>query len=489
MLLGVLFAIFLAEAALQIGGRVLQFMQDRRNDISLSRGGYRIMCLGESTTAGGPGAWPAKLERLLAKRYPTVNFSVINKGISGIDSSQIMKYLESNLDEVRPDLVITMMGINDGFIRYYEGISGAESLLFTHSRLYKLYKWITLLQNMPPSSNAIKPGPQYPGPPDPYNSLLTRTGGIAKSEGLLRKRIKQNPDDVYALYVLGKYWTNNADAAKQRPDLAQKGEQFLLRAAQLDPKNSFVLSALGMRLVFRENDINGFLETPDTRRGIRMIEKALELNPSKTDWYALGNIYMRYNIPDKAESALLKAIDYNTHGGDPELALFTLSWFYIKTGRFAAAEKLLQEARKFQPENENISGALASLYRESGRPFLARQYDAGLTATRAMFTEITRANFKKLKQTLDSRGIRLAVMQYPLCALAPLRGVLDNSGDAIFIDNERTFRSAVKNKGYAFYFMDMFAGNFGHCTLEGHELIAHNAADALSGYFTGLPPK
>ena len=105
-----------------------------------------------------------------------------------------------------------------------------------------------------------------------------------------------------------------------------------------------------------------------------------------------------------------------------------------------------------------------------------------------MFTETTRANFKKLKQILDSRGIRLAAMQYPMCAPAPLRDMLDNSRDVIFIDNEWTFRRAVDSKGYVFYFADIFAGNFGHCTPEGHKLIARAAADALSGYFAGLPP-
>ncbi|HAF95236.1 MAG TPA: hypothetical protein DCG50_04220 [Elusimicrobia bacterium] len=479
LLLGVLFAIVLAEAALRISGGVLQFTQERRNRISLSRGGYRIMCLGESTTDAGAYAWPAQLERLLGERYPTVSFSVINKAIAGTDTSQIINNLKRNLDEIRPNLVITMMGINDGFIRYYEGISNAESLLFRHSRLYKLYKWITLLQKMPPPRNEVKPDPQsvHTEPRSPYYDFAICSDNCTptpESEGLLRTRIKRNPDDVYALYILGRYWTHATD----HPDLAEKGERLLLRAAQLDPKNSFVLNALGMRLSDKHS-----------KRAIRMLEKAVELNPSKENWYRLGSVYKSYNMPDKAESALLKALDFNVSDDCRDDALFALSWFYIKTRRFTAAEKLLREARKFHPENERISGALASLYRESGRPFLARQYDAGLTVTRAMFTEITRANFKKLKQILESRGIRLAVMQYPMCALAPLRGILGNSGDVIFIDNERNFRSAVDSKGYVFYFHDMFAGNFGHCTPEGHKLIAHNAADALSGYFTRLPPK
>ena len=63
--LGLLFTILLAEAALRAGGGISEFLQERRNSLSLGRGGYRIMCLGESTTAGWDSAWPARLDRRL----------------------------------------------------------------------------------------------------------------------------------------------------------------------------------------------------------------------------------------------------------------------------------------------------------------------------------------------------------------------------------------------------------------------------------------
>jgi len=78
--------------------------------------------------------------------------------------------------------------------------------------------------------------------------------------------------------------------------------------------------------------------------------------------------------------------------------------------------------------------------------------------------------------------VRLAIMQYPMCDLEPLMKLFDDPVDIIFIDNERTFRKAVKEKGYTYYFQDMFAGNFGHCTGPGNALIARDAAAALSAY-------
>lgn len=51
--------------------------------------------------------------------------------------------------------------------------------------------------------------------------------------------------------------------------------------------------------------------------------------------------------------------------------------------------------------------------------------------------------------------------------------------DVVFVDNNSIFRRAVKKKGYAEYFTDMFAGDFGHCTRKGNELLARNIAEVI----------
>ena len=80
---------------------------------------------------------------------------------------------------------------------------------------------------------------------------------------------------------------------------------------------------------------------------------------------------------------------------------------------------------------------------------------------------------------LRERNIRLAVMQYPMRAVEPLRRILDDAEDIIFISNEKVFQEAVRDKGYAANFMDLFAGDFGHCTPDGNRLLAGNAADHI----------
>ena len=475
VLLGLFFALLSMEAALRLGGFIYGASQERRNRIAIGRGGYRIMCLGESTTAGGEDMWPALLEKILARRYPAARFNVINKGVPGYNTSEIMQELEGNLNEVRPDLVIAMMGMNDDSVRYYEGIADADSPLFRHFRLYKLFR---ILCN---KDKAVRPRPIMPsdpgpeshatGPADPYIFFQDRTLNIALYEESLRKNIERDPEDVTSLYVLGKYWTTGAEFQRHDRALSKKGEELLLRAARLAPKNSFVSGTLG-RYYLR--DCN------DPGRGLSLLEKAARLNPTGENWQILGLAYKDRGMDDKAETALLKAILPGSPLAMQQVAVFELSWLYIKRKKFPKAEELLQQARARDPQNVKISRALAGLYEESGRPDLARKHAAKLSALRGMFTYRTRVNFRELRRTLGERGMRLAVMQYPMCGLEPLKELFDDPADIIFIDNERAFKKAVKEKGYAYYFKDMFAGNFGHCTRAGNELIARNAADALS---------
>jgi len=474
-LLGLFCALLAGETALRLGGYVFRLAQERNNRISLDRSTYRIMCIGESTTAGDAKAWPGRLESLLARRYPAARFSVVNKGLVSVNSSRIMQELEANLDEVHPDMVISMMGMNDGFIRYYEGISDAESPLFRH---FRLYKWLRIMLNQSVAAPRPLPAPprnedRHTGPIDPYEPFENFTEDIARQESLLLEKINRDPGDATSRYILGTHWTLGRGLNTHNPALQKKGEELLLRAARLAPKKDFIFRALGVHYTLSN----------EFERAIPPLEKAAELNPSVTNWFYLGRACRVNNLPDKAEAAYLKAIDFKRLDGESGEALFELCWLHINRKNYSKAEALLQKARGHNPENETVYGALASLYTESGRPDLARRYTAKLSKTRAMFTEMTRENYKILRRILNSRKIRLAVMQYPMCDLAPLRALLGDPGDIIFIDNERTFKKAVAGKGYVFYFGDMFAGNFGHCTGEGNELIASNAAEALDGYF------
>ncbi|MBU1726676.1 MAG: hypothetical protein KJ880_03495, partial [Candidatus Omnitrophica bacterium] len=142
VIFGFFLFIVILEIGLCLGGFVLLSMKECRNRISIAkRGAYRIMCLGESTTAG---QYPPFLEGILNQRNIGIKFSVIDKGVCGIGTECILYRLESDLDAYRPDMVITMMGINDsGSHIPYEGISDLKAINFLKS--FKTYKLARLL--------------------------------------------------------------------------------------------------------------------------------------------------------------------------------------------------------------------------------------------------------------------------------------------------------------------------------------------------------
>ena len=129
--LGCAFSLLCLELLVRGAAGASRSRQDRVNRASLAQGGsVRILCVGESTTAGIGAApedsYPFQLGEILNARGLPV--SVVNAGRNGADSSLILAGLEAELERYRPDVVVAMMGINDA-----RGMAPADSL-FAGSR-------------------------------------------------------------------------------------------------------------------------------------------------------------------------------------------------------------------------------------------------------------------------------------------------------------------------------------------------------------------
>ena len=58
--------------------------------------------------------WPLQLWELLRSRLPETDWIVFNEGYTGTTSGRLAAELPGWLDDYRPDLVIAMLGVNDG---------------------------------------------------------------------------------------------------------------------------------------------------------------------------------------------------------------------------------------------------------------------------------------------------------------------------------------------------------------------------------------
>jgi hypothetical protein len=126
---GILFTLLFLEIGLRMGGFILLSMQRSENSIIWNNKDYRILTLGESTTADfiGTLSWPRQLEDILNDKSKEQKFKVFNEGVGGTNTAYILSRLEDNLDKYNPDMVITMMGINDYKLTIkYEESSGVK---------------------------------------------------------------------------------------------------------------------------------------------------------------------------------------------------------------------------------------------------------------------------------------------------------------------------------------------------------------------------
>jgi tetratricopeptide (TPR) repeat protein len=145
IIFGVFLCFILLEIGLRLGGFILLFLQEYKNNVAIQKKGtYRIMCLGESTTAGGTDSYPSQLEEILNQRNTGIKFSVINKGVSGTTSFCILSNLEDNLSKYKPDMIITMMGINEEYGEFMYGNLYKIPFFLKNLRICKFTKLLYL---------------------------------------------------------------------------------------------------------------------------------------------------------------------------------------------------------------------------------------------------------------------------------------------------------------------------------------------------------
>ena len=112
-----------------------------------------IVCLGDSVTEGcfecyldeegkvatkfeRHNSYSARLQELLSRLYPTVQFNVINSGFSGGRASGGLKTLERDVLRFSPDLVVISYGLND----CGKGLEGLDAYAETLSAIFEKVK-------------------------------------------------------------------------------------------------------------------------------------------------------------------------------------------------------------------------------------------------------------------------------------------------------------------------------------------------------------
>jgi lysophospholipase L1-like esterase len=111
---GLVAGLVVLELVLRAAALVAPHLLDRAAHDD-SRGGVRILCVGDSHTYGAmvrpASAYPEQLERVL--RRHGIPATVFNLGIPGQSSRQVRNRLPPQLAAYRPDVVVLWAGVND----------------------------------------------------------------------------------------------------------------------------------------------------------------------------------------------------------------------------------------------------------------------------------------------------------------------------------------------------------------------------------------
>ncbi|MDP3041334.1 MAG: tetratricopeptide repeat protein [Candidatus Omnitrophota bacterium] len=429
VIFGVFLSLVILEIGLRVGGFVLLSLQEYKNRHSLKQKGvYRIMCLGESTTQI---QYPGFLEGILNQRNIGITFSVIDKGLNSTNTNIILSQLEANLDTYKPDMVVTMMGINDTELISFsdETVNVLEKPSFF--RPLKVSKLLNLL----------------------WLHIAAKTKEI--------KSYSQKDEKQY----VKKTWLGGRLKEEKK---FSEAEEVFKKTLKLNPKNELTHVLLG--ILYKDQR-----RIPEAEEAFK---KTLELN-SKNAWVyiKLGIFYRNYCRFSEAEQAFKKGLECGSHNDRLYLELGTI---YLEQGKLSEAEQLFKKVIGLKPKNYWAHAGLASVYLKTGNNELFKEYmDKAGQLNRKEFIPGTINNYLKVKKTLDKKSIRLVCVQYPMRNTKPLKEIFEGQKGVIFVDNEGIFKDTVKNDGYKAYFRDMFAGDFGHCTPKGNRLLAENIAQVI----------
>jgi len=281
-----------------------------------------------------------------------------------------------------------------------------------------------------------------------------------QAEDSFKKAIELDPENDNPYIGLGRLYLEHGKLSHD--------EEFFERIVELNPGNAAVVFGVGRFYQARHQ----------SHPAEGLFKKTIELDPENDKAYVeLARLYRDQRKFSQAEDFLMKAVMLNPENDG---ACISLATFYRERKKFSNAEDFLKKAIEISPEIERLLGAMSSLYEEMGRPELAKEYAEKANRLRSeSYVPNTVNNYRKLKEILDKKRTKLVCVQYPMRHVGPLKKIFEKDEGVIFVDNERVFKEALKKGGYQEYFVDMFGGDFGHCTQKGNELLAQNIADVI----------
>lgn len=542
LLLGILFTVILVELALTGAQWAFMHWQQSTNLTQVTEGTrpYRILCIGESTTAvagSDDGAllipqnsYPSQLEGILEQRRPGVDFEIINNGLMGGTSQQVLALLESSIDAYEPDMIIAMMGIKDDdadvLIGDWRWPAWVRSL-----KLVQLARWVreSVILHRGAVLTEVEHLDELP------KTLHVPNGHMAKY--IRESRMVAGAPEMAALkdlrvavylWFIGRHVRAET---KVREIIATHDVGHNLLARILITHDRADEAVAHLREAVATHPTEGMyavtlVESLTAAGGWVEAHTVVMKNQGLVDtWHdqalahprlllAWSELAQRQGRPNLALRRLAQAKQSYVRSSDRNrLGLFIpFNWqMMVAMGEIAyaledwkTAEHALKAALEMQPWRQATMWQLGLVYRAQGKlekeakirsEMLARsgrlaeyfelaklfrlqgqedQIPSLVATAHARIPQISQS-YAHLSAITRSHGTPLVVMQYPSFSLDLLHIYMPADPDILFIDNEDLFAADPDR----YFFEPRFPHSFSHYTKEGAALMAERVADEI----------
>ncbi len=393
----------------------------------------RILCIGESTSApyyvdGVDYSFPKILDDLLKNSFGTKNIEVINVSNPSITSSQIAQKLSNQIQTYSPQIVISMLGINDHDLKYYTD----QRHSYDYWNEIKILKLARLIKThlFPPKTLStvdfgIDPISSMKNPL--FKKILKSINRLDVKEtlSLSEQLFQKYPSEKAALLrkIGEEYWFLPNKKKIVIPKALDLAFDYFQQAYNISSNDGLIIERYTHALHVRNQD----------GKCLEVFEKLFEKNK------ILG-----LNL----ETRLIACATENLAQPPHVARILKKLPFIIQDDAYHNTQNNYRYIQRLLSQNNIVHLAISY-------PRIELQH------LQILFSNIE-ANAHSYPDDLE-----LNVDNKPVAILPEFK-------DIIFVNNESNFNLLLKEKNYNDLFIDYSTSRFGHTTKLGHEIIARN---------------
>lgn len=431
LFIGIVFALICLETMLQVSSFVIKCANEITNKQKVAenissnisnKNSIKILCIGESTTfAQYPKQLVYFLDNLTDKK-----FIVIDCGVPGTNIKNIAERIEEQIKYYKPDIVVSMMGINDA--------------IYNNKTIYKKYpiKILNLFVLIKRNIEELVVSKLYADKTDKdYSSITDKYFITGEKPQELINIAEKNPTDLLAIKSLISLYRTKKDFA----NIEKYAKLFFEHDKSL--KDSDVLFVLTDAYIRQKKfeDAKNIISTIISDKNVD--------DYIKNEYFSkITESYIFFSDLQQTKEYYDLLISYKV-----ETCILDNLYNYLKINGVKTKYYTYKNKYKNVTKEPNLN-----------LPVIKNAY---------LF----------IAQQLIKNDIIYICMGYPTMSIEKFKTFFKNNdleNKIYFVSNEDNFKEELKKHSYYKIFRDNFAGNFGHCTDYGNEIIAKKLAKVIS---------